>query len=384
MDQSANRAGQQTGSSETVSRKESWSEKLNKLTNNPFGRHRTSNISASSESLGSLPPRSYIPSPSFGSRTSFPLGGLGFDATDNTDFRGKQRNKRRESLTGSTRRYTRQLSGSTSSFFGSNSLGRLYPREYLDRPDTDVGRKENRIPTEESHSSQRLQADRHGPLPFPSISSEVAQSSNLEETTGATAKRSRRSEISASSTVKKLCRISDRLGQTSFRQQSVRHSIAAVPLTEDGEPSVRIEERRLMAPINPPLPRSTTMGPLNGPSAHFTQYSSPRTPSFMRPTSSSAARRSTISNAYKSPPMPLTLTSGQKTRDLSGFSMHRERKIAAHDATMTLGSQQVSHESTPGFLPGNGPQIMARNGRCAVQERCKLNYLRFYTTLNSH
>ncbi|KAL8895923.1 MAG: hypothetical protein Q9192_003370 [Flavoplaca navasiana] len=370
MDQSANRAGQQTGSSESVSRKESWSEKLNKLTNNPFGRHRTSNINASSESLSSLPPRSCIPTPSFGSRTSFPLGGLGVDTTDNTDFSGTQRNNRRDSSTGSTRKYTRQLSGSTSSFFGSNSLGRLYPQKYLDRPATGVEKKANRIPTEESQSSQRLQADHHGPLPSQNISLDVVQPGNFDKTTGATAKRSRRSETSTSSTVKKSCRISDRLGQTSFfRQQFVRHSIAAVPLTKDGEPSVRIEERRLMAPINPPLPRSTTMDPLNGPSAHSTQYSSPRTPSFMRPTSSSAARRSTISNTYKSPPMPLTLASGQKTGDLSGFFMHRERKRAAHDAAMTLGSHRVSHESTPGFLPGNGPQIMARNGLCAVQER---------------
>lgn len=373
MDESTHQAGQQFGTSESVARKESLSEKLNKFTNNTFSRR----VNASSESLSSLPQRSCIPTPSFGSRASSLLGGLGLDTGDNTDSRATQRSKRKDTSTASTRRYSRHVSGSTSSFFGSNSLGPLYPREFLDKPDTGEERKENSRPTEYAHSSQRLQAD----YPQPPIGSQVTQSSNTNDSTGAAAKLARGSEISTKSTVKKSRRISDRFAHTSFfKQHSTRHSIAAVPLTsptkpKDGESSIRIAERRLMAPIDPPLPRSTTMGPLNGLSAHSGQYSSPRTPSFMRPTSSSAARRSTISNIYKPPPTPLTLATGQRTADMPGFFINRERKRAAHEAAMTLGSHRISHESTPGFLPGNGPQIMARNGLCAVQERGKLMHL---------
>lgn len=380
MDEGAHRAGQRLGTSETVSRKESLSEKLNKLTNDTFGRRRTSGINASSESLSSRPRRSYIPTPSLGSRASSLLSGLGLDTRDRADSGATQWANRKDTSRASTRRYSRHVSGSSSSFFESNGLGPLYPRDFLDKSDTDVERKENSRPTQNAQANCfHLQ-----PPSSPNSASEITEASKFNSSTGAVTKLDGGSDISTQSTIKKSRRISDRLARTSFfKQHSARHSIAAVPLTpstkvKDGESTVKIAERRLMAPIDPPLPRSTTMGPLNGPSAHSRQHSSPRTPSFMRPTSSSAARRSTISNAYKSSPTPLALASGQRTADISGFQMNRERKRAAHEAATMLGSHGISHESTPGLLPGNGLQIMARNGLSAVQERRKLLHLHWH------
>ena len=380
MDQNANRVGQQCGTSETVSRKLSWSEKLNKLTNNTFSRRRPSYTNVSSESLTCQPQRSYIPAPSLSSHNSSYSGGFGPGLKDHSDLSGTEKTIRKPSSTANTRRHTQQGFGSTSSFFDSNDSGPLYPREFLDGLCPGLEKKENARLAEEACLSQDVRAEHSQQSSSPDVSNR--QSSNTNESAGTLARPDRPSETSTQSHIKKSRRISGRFAPTSlFRQQHVRHSIAAIPLLsptkpKDGESTVKIEERRLMAPINPPLPRSTTMGPLNDPTAHSHQYSSPGTPSFMRPTSSSAARRSTISNAYKSPPTPLTLASGQRTADISGFCTHRERKRAAHDAAMTIGSRRVSEESTPGFLPSNGPQIMARNGLCAVQERGKLMYLR--------
>lgn len=56
------------------------------------------------------------------------------------------------------------------------------------------------------------------------------------------------------------------------------------------EHSVQIPQHNLMQPIRPGIPRSSTMGNFNP------QTSSPSTPSFMRPTSSSAARRQSQSS----------------------------------------------------------------------------------------
>ncbi|KAL8774529.1 MAG: hypothetical protein Q9209_000902 [Squamulea sp. 1 TL-2023] len=373
MDEIARSTRQQPGASEAGNRKESLSGKLNKLTNNTFNRRRASGINASSDSVDNLPRRTCIPTPSLGTRTSSLFAGLGLHGRDNTDPSGTPLNDQKGAAidisTASTRRYSRQVSESTSSFFGDNSSGLLYPRELLDNAAVGIERKENTNrssrPTQDVRSSERLQPGQQQLLSSQNLGPEVTQSNSKNKTTDAAAKRNRSSEISTQGTIKKSRRISNRLANTPFfKQHSVRHSIAAVPLTSpckatDEELGGRIEERRLMAPIDPPLPRSTTIG----------RISSARIPNFMRPTSSSAARRSEFSNAFRSPPVPLAMASDQETADMPNYFTHRERKRAAHEAAMTLGSPRISHESTPGFLPGNGPQIMARNRAGTVQER---------------
>ncbi|KAL8729932.1 MAG: hypothetical protein Q9166_004377 [cf. Caloplaca sp. 2 TL-2023] len=368
MDESPEKTGQRPAIAESGFRKDSLSDKLNKLTNNAFSRRRTSNTDASSDSFNSLPRRSYIPTPSLGSRTSSLFGGLGLNDSDAVDSSGAQSNNRKGSQTrrstASTGRYSHIVSDSTSSFFGNTSSGSVYPREFLEHPDAGTERKENRTrstrPTEGSHSSQRQQAVYHQPPSSPQIGRESAEYSDTNEASSATAKRNGENENSTPGAMKRSRRISSRLTSTHFfKNHSVRHSIAAVTLTSPArsrESSVKIEERRLMAPINPPLLRSTTMGPLNTPSVHSAQHSSPRTPNFMRPTSSSAARRSEIPNSYKTAPIPLKLPSGQHTADIRmlSFGAHRECKRAAKGAAMTLETS---------------PQVLAQNELRPVQEQ---------------
>ena len=84
-------------------------------------------------------------------------------------------------------------------------------------------------------------------------------------------------------------KISERLAQAPFFYQHQRFSTTPLMNKQKRDSSVLIEQRGLMAPLHPPLPRSSTMGTLeNGQQIQ----SSPHTPSFMRPTSSSAARGS--------------------------------------------------------------------------------------------
>ncbi|KAL8760050.1 MAG: hypothetical protein Q9184_003445 [Pyrenodesmia sp. 2 TL-2023] len=133
--------------------------------------------------------------------------------------------------------------------------------------------------------------------------------------------------------------ISERLANVPFfKLQSARHSLSAAvppihpsysPRSKVGESSV-IKERRLMAPINPPLSRSTTMdmAPITSFTQSISHQASPRTPNFMRPTSSSAARRIESSKYFKPPPPPLEITSSGKT-EVMGFGQWRSQKRLA-------------------------------------------------------
>ncbi|KAL8801282.1 MAG: hypothetical protein Q9182_004547 [Xanthomendoza sp. 2 TL-2023] len=369
------RLGQRSAISDSGPRKESLSDKLNKLTT--FSRRRTSGTVASSESSSSLPQRSYLPTPSFGSRTSSLFNGLGLSTTDLTDSLETQTRRRKESKTGrstaSAARYSHLVSESTSSFFGNTSSGPLYPREFLEIADADTQRKENKSRslrlTDGSHSSTSQQVNYQQPVSLPRTASDYDGSSKTNEASGTTVEWDRGSEISTVGTAKKSRRISSRFPGTSFfKNYSVRHSIAPAPPSspskaKDRESNIKIEERRLMAPINPPLPRSMTMGPLNTQSLHSSQSSS-QTPHFMRPTSSSAARRSSVLSAYKTPPPQLRLASGQRTADMPSFFRNRERRRTAGEAATSLRPDEFAREAKPGF--SGGGQILTQNEQGVV------------------
>lgn len=387
MDDVAESARQEHAVFESGLRKGGLSDKLNKLKNSAFGRRRTSGTDASSASSTNLPRRSYIPTPSFGSRTSSLFGGLGLSTADLIESSGTQPSKRKDSRTGgstaSTRRHSRLVSESTSSFFGSTTEGRLYPREFLENPVAGAKSKENRRrnkrPTESSGLSQQRQAQHRQPVSSPRTRSEYADSSETNEpSSSATARHDRASELPSPSTVKKSLCISSRFASTTFfKSHPVRHSIAALPLTsrskaKDRESSVKIEERRLMAPINPPLPRSTTMGPLTTQSVHSSQQFSPRTPNFMRSTSSSAARTSDISNVCKVPPTPLRIASGQKSSDMPSFFSHREGRRAAEGVAKSLGSEMILHETITDRPSAIEEKAMAHNRQGTEWDQGKL------------
>ena len=94
---------------------------------------------------------------------------------------------------------------------------------------------------------------------------------------------------------KRSRRISDRLAQTPFVQQQSSHpSIPTAPATQSKrrESCVKIEQRGLMQPMPPPLPKSSTMGDLL--SAHTTCSTLQLTPNASRPASSLADRKGSL------------------------------------------------------------------------------------------
>ena len=351
--------------SECISRKSSFSERLNKLKSNPFSRRRTSSTLASSESLSGSRRKSYIPTPSFGSRTSSLFGDFKVKPADDTQSSKEQRNdragNRNRRSTLDSRRQSRQASESTSSFFGNQNSSTLYPKEFLEDPESRTGGKENEKRslrhTESTHELCQLSEDLSQGSPQSllgrgSLAATIEESCSTDQghliggvedftPTAPTTPRSISNRL-ANATVEKL--------------HSVRHSLAAIPQScspksKSYKSDALIQERRLMAPLNPPLPRSSTIGAVPNIASAFTSahQSTSRTPSFMRPTSSSAARKSLPSKSFKSPPPPLTLTSGAKTDMPGGFSQHRESKRAA--VNPYLGA----HRSFYG--PYTGPQM---------------------------
>ena len=103
-------------------------------------------------------------------------------------------------------------------------------------------------------------------------------------------------EIPQPSNTKRYRRISERLAQTPFFSHQHQQQPTSTP-KENRKPSVKIEQRGLMQPVHPPLPRSNTIG-----SPGQSQQSSPHTPGFMRPTTSSARRSSLISRSNTAAP----------------------------------------------------------------------------------
>ncbi len=106
--------------------------------------------------------------------------------------------------------------------------------------------------------------------------------------------------------IKPSRKISERLASTPFFKNQHQHHNTTAPVDppnpkERRDSGVQIKHHGLMMPINPPLPRSSTMGNLG-------QAGSPRIPSFMRPTTSSAARRESVvmqqGQKHTPPPVP--------------------------------------------------------------------------------
>lgn len=117
---------------------------------------------------------------------------------------------------------------------------------------------------------------------------------------------------------KRSRKISERLAQTPFFNHQHQQRVTESALTPRNirESSVKIEQRGLMQPVHPPLPRSSTIGNLNQ-----NQQSSPITPSFMRPTTSSARRSSGIGRSNTAAPSSMTglgsvATQGQRNTSL--------------------------------------------------------------------
>ena len=148
---------------------------------------------------------------------------------------------------------------------------------------------------------------------------------------------------------KRSHRISDRLSQTPFFSTQVIRDSTAPPLAPRStrrESKTHVAERKLMAPIAPPLPRSSTM-PIQ-------PLSSPSVPSFMRPTSSSTARRSdvvlirnstTIEDGSRVPTPPKT----RKSRASIGHPDGAQRRTSA--SRLMVASTAVESQPGPFMAP---------------------------------
>ncbi|KAI4159394.1 MAG: hypothetical protein L6R39_000372 [Caloplaca ligustica] len=283
----------------------------------------------------------------------------------------------------SSRRHSRLPSSSTSSFFGSNNLETLYPTLFLEEPEAGTADKENdsqsRIPNESFRGTNVR------PHSFYSLnevlatsSQKPAEHSEIGEASTFTTSHMGESKETPSSTARTSRRVSTRLANaTFFRLHTARHSLAAVPQSSprprDCESGVVIEERRLMAPIDPPLPRNASMNAAHNTStvqANPYQYS-PRTPNFMHPTSTSAARRTEPSKPFKrfTPPAPLNLPLRDRTDMVDfGFHRHRERKNAFDEyAQLKKTHNSPLSEDEPQLTSNDQPVVITSPGKLAIQ-----------------
>ena len=194
----------------------------------------------------------------------------------------------------------------------SDALSKFTSKTFS-RRDTPAG-----LPISVSTASMNQQSRLPTPSGIPKSSSFFSSLNSFA--TKSTSSSASRSETSQPPPIKRPRKISERLASTPFF--SLSHQQQRVPtapiLTNQihRETTVKIETRGLMQPVAPPLPRSSTMANL------VTIYSSPQTPGYMRPTSSSAARRGSLTGSKQvNTPMP-TITSRQPPLD---SPTHRRR-----------------------------------------------------------
>lgn len=149
------------------------------------------------------------------------------------------------------------------------------------------------------------------------------------------------------SLTKRSRKISERLAQTPFFSHQHQQQSASMTPRNNRESSVKIEQRGLMQPVHPPLPRSNTIGSID--------QSSPHTPSFMRPTTSSARRSSALGRSDAAAPSSMV--------GRGSVAMQRERKTPlrpiAGSNTPSKTPTQARHVRADAFPPRSDSLISA-------------------------
>ena len=194
----------------------------------------------------------------------------------------------------------------------SDALSKFTSKTFS-RRDTPAG-----LPISVSTSSMNPQSRLPTPAGIPKSSSFFSSLNSFA--TKSNSSSVNRSETSQPPPIKRPRKISERLASTPFFSlSSQQQRVPTAPIITNPihrETTVKIETRGLMQPVAPPLPRSSTIANL------ATIYSSPQTPGYMRPTSSSAARRGSITGSKQiNTPLP-TITSRQPPL---GSPTHRRR-----------------------------------------------------------
>ncbi|KAL9122843.1 MAG: hypothetical protein Q9187_000600 [Circinaria calcarea] len=153
----------------------------------------------------------------------------------------------------------------------------------------------------------------------------------------------------------KIRNISTKLAQRPFlsRFSSLpAPSLSPIPPFADGgqrKRSIHITERKLMAPLPPPLPRSTTFGALK---SHAPAGSTPQTPSYARATSSSQAR------SRQSGSLEASLSGGRITTSTSATRRQVRRNQPRYGIDTPTPARKVTpqgylkREITSNNLPG--------------------------------
>lgn len=144
-----------------------------------------------------------------------------------------------------------------------------------------------------SYTKIAPQQEQPQPTPPQSVHTRIPRSSSFFNSLntfvprGTTAYKNQESDIQEPNRVKQPRKITDRSPPTnSFFNSVPSQQDGTEPLIPKRKSNTQITQRALMQPIsNPPLPRRNTMG-------NLMQKPSTQIPSFMRPTSSSSARRS--------------------------------------------------------------------------------------------
>lgn len=133
-------------------------------------------------------------------------------------------------------------------------------------------------------------------------------------------------------------KISERLAQTPFFSHQPQEQNDPTP-KRNRESSIIIEHRGLMQPVHPPLPRSNTIGNLSQ-----SQQSSPHTPGFMRPTTSSARRTSTIGRSNTAAPSSMA---GRGSVALQRRRISSLRPVAGSDTPNKTPTQARRGQANP-------------------------------------
>lgn len=143
-----------------------------------------------------------------------------------------------------------------------------------------------------SYTKIAPQQEQPQPPPHQSVQTRIPRSSSFFNSLntfvprGGTSHKIKEFDIKEPNHVKQPRKITNRFPPTtSFFNSVPSHQDGTEPLIPKRKSNTQITQRALMQPIsNPPLPRRSTMG-------NLTQKPSTQIPSFMRPTSSSSARR---------------------------------------------------------------------------------------------
>ncbi len=216
------------------------------------------------------------------------------------------------------------------------------------------------------NSTSSIAIDHHFRMPTPAG---IDRSTSFFSTLNTFASKSTASTSDESpqpSLTKRSRRISERLAQTPFFNQQHQQQSTMAP-KNNRESSIKIEQRGLMQPVHPPLPRSITICNIG--------QSSPHTPSFMRPTTSSARRSSAIGRSNTAAPSSMAGRGSVATQRQRNTPLRTIAASKTPSRTPTQ-AQQVRADAFPARIDSlmSAPRVTDEPGRAFETETIPTDY----------